>query len=607
MNFQLDQSSIESITGDILIVDDIPENLEYLSKILSQQGHKVRSVLNGQAALKVARAAQPNLILLDIKMPEMDGYQVCQYLKADPLTQDIPIIFLSALDQAEDKVNAFSVGGIDYIPKPFQAEELIARVTNHLGLRLAQTQVQALNAELEQRVMQRTAQLEKEIGDRLKVQEQLLHVATHNQLTDLPNRTFLMQRLRQIFNQTQAEPQSHLVLMMIDCEHLQLVNNSLGHSAGDQLIVAIVRRLQTCLGEETLLAHFGNDTFAVVLKNCPDISVALTLAMAIQSETRFPFYIDEQPIYVTFCIGLVQDSKIYEHAKYLLRDATTALSQAKVKGYGKIQVFDSTMHHRALNFFKVQNELKVAIANGDLSLVYQPIYSLETNAIKAMEALVRWQHNQRGTILPDEFIAIAEETGFIVTLDRYVLRQACLQLKQWQDQHRIDPAFRLHVNLSAQQLSQVDFIKHLDKILRETQVDCRNLTLEITEEGVMQKDEVVLSVLEQLKQRQITVSIDDFGTGYSSLSYLQRLRVENLKIDRSFISPDKGSQNPDIVSAIINLAHSLGMTVTAEGVETETGLTQLKTLGCDFAQGYFLGYPMASQPDNFLSPLQGWE
>ncbi|MEO0488099.1 MAG: EAL domain-containing protein [Cyanobacteria bacterium J06659_2] len=599
MSSPVDPSQATTIQGDILIVDDIPENLESLSKILTRQGHKVRSVLNGPTALKVAKAAQPDLILLDIKMPEMDGYQVCQRLKSDPFTQEIPIIFLSALDQTQDKVTAFSVGGIDYIPKPFQAKELTARVTNHLNLRLAKAQVQQLNAELEQRVIQRTMQLEREIGDRLKAQEQLLHVATHNRLTDLPNRAFLMQRLGQIFSQTLHQSKSKLVLMMIECEHLRLVNNSLGHSAGDQLIVSIMRRLQTCLGKEVLLAHFGNDTFAILLENCTNFSTALALAKTIQSETRLPFDIEEQPIYITLCISLVQNSATYEHPKYLLRDATTALSQAKIKGSGKIQVFDPAMHHRTLHFFAIQNELNIAIANQNLRLVYQPLQSLATDTIEAMEALVRWHHPQRGVIPPEEFISIAEETGLIVILDRYVLRQACTQLRQWQTRQLIDKTFRLHVNLSAQQLSQADFIDYLDRILSETQADCCNLALEITEEGLMQKDQFVLNVLDHLKQRQIHVSIDDFGTGYSSLSYLQLLNVQNLKIDRTFITPATGTLNPKIVSAIINLAHSLDMTVTAEGVETEAGLVELKALGCDFAQGYFLGRPMDSQQYEF--------
>ncbi|MEM8810944.1 MAG: response regulator, partial [Cyanobacteria bacterium P01_G01_bin.38] len=243
--------------GDILVVDDVPANLEFLSTVLTQQGYKVRSVLSGPTALKVAEAAQPDLILLDIKMPEMDGYQVCRSLKANPLTQTIPIIFLSALDQTKDKVKAFTVGGIDYIPKPFQAEELLARVNNQLNLRGAQRQIQQLNAELEQRVIQRTAQLEREIGERLRVQEELLHVATHNSLTELPNRTFLIQRLMQLFNKNQQKMSDSIVLILLECNQLEAINNSLGYHAGDQFLVSLARRLETCLAPGTILAHCG--------------------------------------------------------------------------------------------------------------------------------------------------------------------------------------------------------------------------------------------------------------------------------------------------------------------------------------------------------------
>lgn len=582
--------------GDILIVDDIAENLEYLSKILNGQGHKVRAVLDGHSALKVAKSARPDLILLDVKMPELDGFEVCQRLKAEPQTRDIPVIFLSALDQTQDKVNGFTIGGVDYVAKPFQAEELLARVNTHLSLRFAQAQVQRLNAELEQRVIQRTAQLEREIGDRLKAQEELLHFITHNPLTNLPNRAFLMQRLGQIFNQMQSREQSSLVLMIVECKHLQLVNNSLGYSAGDQLVVAIVRRLQTALPPTAFLAHFSNDTFAILMENCDDLSAAIALTKVIHNEAVLPFDIADKSLYITFRMGIVQRSASDGKPKYLLRDANTALAQARKKGAAKVQIFNPAMYHRALHFFEIQNELNVAIAQQNLTLVYQPLQSLDKRAVTGLEALVRWHHPVRGVISPSEFISIAEETGLIIALDRYVLRRACIQLCQWQAEGLINGEFRLHVNLSSQQLSQPDFIDYLDQILHDSKANCCNLTLEITEEGLMQEDQTVLQILQQLKQRCIHVSIDDFGTGYSSLSYLQRLKVENLKIDRSFISPNldgfnDGEDNPAIVRAIIDLAHGLGMTVTAEGVETLARWEQLKALGCDFAQGYLLGRP----------------
>lgn len=578
--------------GDILIVDDVSENLEFLTTILTQQGYKVRSVLSGLTALKVAKVAQPDLILLDIKMPDMDGYQVCQKLKAEPTTQDIPIIFLSALDRSSDKVKAFALGGIDYIPKPFQVEELLARVKNHLDLRCAQTQVQKLNSELEQRVFQRTAQLEQEISKRLQMQEKLLHVAMHDMLTNLPNRTFLTQRLIQIFERSQQSIDENLVLILLECDQLPAINNSLGHQAGDRLIVSMARRLETCLESEILLAQCGNDTFAILLERHADLNEVMRIAKRLHEETQQPFHIDNHLIYSKISIGIVRGTREYQNPEHLLRDANTAMYQAKALGVGNTQIFNAAMHHRAVSFFEILNELHQTLKKQELYLVYQPILSLTNSKIIGFESLLRWQHPERGLIMPGEFIAVAEETGLIIALDRYVLDMACAQLKVWQEDYGLSASFHLQVNLSAQQLSQPDFLAHLDKTVAKHQINSQNLAIEITENALMQQHENILTLLNDLKIRGIHVSIDDFGTGYSSLSYLHHLKVENLKIDRSFINQmGKTKDNLGIVRTIINLTHDLGMNVTAEGVETTQQLEQLKGLGCDFAQGYFLGRP----------------
>jgi PleD family two-component response regulator len=246
-------------SGDILIVDDMPNNLRFLSTTLAEQGYKVRSVTEGLMALTVAEAAKPDLILLDIMMPNIDGYEVCQRLKANDQTCDIPVIFLSALDEVLDKVKAFSVGGVDYITKPFQLEEVLARIQTHLSLRFAQKEISQLNAELEQRVRQRTAQLEQEIAERLQVQERLLHLALHDVLTGLPNRTWFMKRLEQLLQQVHQQSGYHFAVLFLDCDRFQAVNDSLGHLVGDQLLVSIARRIELCLRPGTMLCRLGGD------------------------------------------------------------------------------------------------------------------------------------------------------------------------------------------------------------------------------------------------------------------------------------------------------------------------------------------------------------
>lgn len=592
MTTSLDTANNPGLFADILVVDDVPPNLDFLSTVLTQEGYKVRSAINGQVAIKIAQAAQPDLILLDIKMPGMDGYEVCRLLKANPLTQKIPVIFLSALDQADDKVKAFGLGGVDYIPKPFQAEELLARIGNHLKLQAAQTEVQKLNAELEQRVIQRTSQLEQEISERLRMQEKIVHMATHNSLTNLPNRVFLAQRLQQVLAQLSLHQSQGLALLLIKFNKLQLVKNSLGHNAVDQLIVAMTRRLETFIESGSLLANFGEDTFAILNETSNNQNQILQFAEKLQKELSYPFYINNHSIYGQIDIGIVLSSTQYKQALHLLRDASTALSQAISDGTGKIEIFKAEMHQRTFSFFEVQNELYRALNNDELTLVYHPIIALADNSLSGLETLVRWNHPQKGQLTAAEFIPIAEETDLMLQLDRYVLRKACHQLKEWQDHNLLHSSFRLNVNLSAQQFAQRDFIDYLDGILAETQIDHQNLAFEITEYGLMQQTKVVLDTLEQLKQYRIMVSIDDFGTGYSSLHYLYSLKIENLKIDRSFIHQmNTTTKGLKVIKAIVNLAHELGMTVTAEGVENSVQLATLETLGCEYMQGYLWGQP----------------
>ncbi|MGB3401496.1 MAG: EAL domain-containing protein [Microcoleaceae cyanobacterium] len=576
--------------GDLLVVDDLPENLEFLSKILTQQGYKVRCVLNGKMALRVAKAAQPDIILLDIKMPEIDGFEVCQQLKVNPETRDIPIIFLSALDQVEDKVKGFTLGGVDYISKPFQVEELLARVNNHLQLRQAQAQVKQLNTELEKRVIQRTAQLEQEIGERLRVQEEMLHMATHDHLTSLPNRNSLIQRVKQAFSFNQLRP---LALILLKCNQLQVINSSLGHRAIDQLIVSIARRLEGSLESGGWLALYDEDTFAILIEEALDKEMVIFFAEQLQQEISLPFQINEYTIHIQINIGIVLSDKNHQQPIHLLRDAHAALQQAIIQGIGKIQIFNAEMYERALSFFQVKNELIQAIDRQNFILVYQPIISLENNLMIGIEALVRWLHPTQGIIDPDAFIPIAEETGLIIMLDRYIIRQACYQLKAWQDKNILPSEFKLHVNLSAQQLGQADFIEYLESIIIETKIDHQYLVLEITEYGFMTPSTIAVKNLEWLRGYNISVSIDDFGTGCSSLSYLHHLKIENLKIDRSFIHQiNQTSESLKVVRAIINLAENLEVAAVAEGVETPEQLDVLIALGCGRAQGFLWSQPV---------------
>ena len=602
----------DQVQGNILVVDDTPNNLRLLSSALTEQGYKVRSTIDGQMALTVARAALPDLILLDIKMPSMDGYEVCQQLKASPLTCEIPVIFLSALDEVLDKVKAFAVGGVDYITKPFQLEEVLARIENQLAIRAAKAEICRLNEEFAQRSRQRTAQLEaanreleREVNERKRAEKRLLYMAFHDKLTGLPNRALLMNRLAEALKRAKHEQDYCFAVLFLDCDRFKVVNDSLGHLVGDQLLIAVARRLESCLRSVDTIARLGGDEFAIILENIEQISDAATVAERIHQELTSPFYIDERKIFINASIGIVQGAKDYDRPEKLLRDADTAMYRAKELGKARYQMFDAAMHARAQKTLNLETDLRLAVERQEFSLHYQPIVSLITGSIIGFEALLRWNHPEKGFVSPAEFIPVAEETGLIVPIGMWGFREACRQLRAWQNQHLTRQPLTISVNLSVKQFSQPDLLDQIDRILTETQLDSRSLKLEITESAIMENSKLATEILQQLKSRQIQLLIDDFGTGYSSLSYLHRFPVDALKVDRSFVSRiGENGENLEIVQAIVTLARNLGMSAIAEGIETAKQLVQLRDLGCEFGQGYFFSRPLA--PESAEAMLAGF-
>ncbi|MDJ1173075.1 two-component system response regulator [Roseofilum capinflatum] len=598
-----------SSKGNLLIVDDTLNNLRLLSNSLIEEGYKVRGVTNGQMAITAAKTIPPDLILLDIKMPEMDGYEVCKQLKADAKTQDIPVIFLSALDDVFDKVKAFQVGGIDYITKPFHLEEVIARIENQLALTQAKAEITKLNSELEHRVQVRTEQLqdmnqklistnkklESEISERQKIQQKLLHMASHDALTGLPNRVWFMDCLIQALDRFKSDKNHQFAILFLDCDRFKMVNDSLGHLVGDHVLISVARRLQSCLRSTEVLARFGGDEFAILMHQIETVQIAINLAQKIQNSLTWPFHWNQQEIFLNASIGIVFSTPDYQEPEQLLRDADIAMYRAKGT-HKTYQVFDAFMRRNTQKRFQIETDLRLAIENEEFVLHYQPIISLKTGYISGFEALIRWQHPQQGFISPGAFIPIAEETGLIVPIGLWVVQEACSQFECWRKKEWIDDTVTMSVNLSVKQFNQSTLIDQMDRILVKTNFESKNLKLEITESAIMDNPDLATSALEKLKQRSIKLSIDDFGTGYSSLSYLHRFPIDTLKIDRSFISHmGEQGENAAIVEAIITLAHHLNITVTAEGVETASQLTQLSKMGCEEVQGYFLSKPLEGE------------
>ncbi|WRH67030.1 MAG: EAL domain-containing protein [Planktothrix sp. GU0601_MAG3] len=588
-------------TEDILIVDDTPDNLHLLSRMLTRQGYNVRKALSGPMALTAAKTVAPDLILLDIMMPEMDGYEVCQHLKADANTSTIPIIFLSALDDVLDKVKGFQVGGVDYITKPFQFEEVLIRVQNQLALRAAELEIRILNAELEARVKQRTQELE-------AANTQLLEMALHDSLTGLPNRALLMTDLRRSIHLAKAEPNYQFAVLFLDCDRFKVVNDSLGHIVGDELLILIAHRLSCYVKPQNTLARLGGDEFAILLTEIPNFHDVNTLADQILQCFSQPFNLERHEIFINASIGIVIGNCEYNEPEHLLRDADTAMYRAKALGKGQYHLFNPAMHTAALQRLQLETDLRRGIEQEELVVHYQPIISLNTGKIAGFEALVRWLHPKRGLVAPNLFIPIAEETGLITAIGYWVLSESCHQLRTWQKQDLIDPNLFVSVNLSVKQFAQPNLLEQIDQVLEDSQLSPDCLKLEITESAIMDNHKHVTTILKELRKRRILISIDDFGTGYSSLSYLHSFPVDTLKIDKSFVQRlNLESENIGLIPVIISLAKTMNMNVVAEGIELVNQLEILRELDCGFGQGYFFAKPLpGEQLIKFLSSTPQW-
>jgi diguanylate cyclase (GGDEF)-like protein len=589
-----------AFSGNILVVDDLPDNLRVLSASLTERGYQVRCAKNGTMALLTAKKEPPHLILLDIKMPDLDGYQVCEQLKADELTRDIPVIFLSAFDEVLDKVKAFTVGGVDYITKPFQIEEVVVRIQHQLALQRAKAEIIQLNSELEQKVQQRTTQLEKVI-DRLnqelleheRTQQQLVRQALHDALTGLPNRTLFMEHLQKALQRNQRNKDYLFAVLFIDLDRFKIINDNWGHAVGDKILIAISGILRECSRDLDTVARLSGDEFTILLEDLQDFRDAIAIAERLLDKLTSPIHLDDLQIFSGASIGIVLNSTNYQNGVDLLRDADIAMYRAKALGKGRYTIFDREMYAQTVHLSQLETDLRLALKRQEFVLYYQPIVSLRTSKVQGFEALLRWEHPNKGLILPGDFIAIAEDTGLIVPIGEWVLREACQQLRTWQEKFTDASSVHISVNLSSRQIKQFDFVDKLARILADTGLHGKNLRLELTETMLMDRGEKTIELLNRIKQKQVRLSIDDFGTGYSSLSYLHRFPIDTLKIDRSFVSSiDTEEKNCEIVKTIITLAHSLNMSAIAEGVETDYHLNYLKKLGCEAAQGCLFSKPV---------------
>lgn len=417
----------------------------------------------------------------------------------------------------------------------------------------------------------------------------------HDPLTGLPNRSLFVNRLQHVVERTNRESELTYAVLDISIDRFKTINEALGYMGGSLLLATIARMLESCVRKADTVARLDGDRFAILLEGVKDSGCALRVAERITECFASALDLEDRKVFVTASIGIAIGSKCGQEGLGLMTQADTAVKHARALSNGRTryQIFDAEKHVRAIADLQLETELRQAVEGQAFRLHYQPILSLSTGKITGFEALIRWQHPRLGNIPPIKFIPIAEETGLIVPIGAWVLRESCRKLRELQDRFPRTPSLSMSVNISAKQIVQSDFLKDVENVLAETGLAAECVKLEITETSVMEDPEAAERLFSQLKTLGVCLHMDDFGTGYSSLSYLHRFPIDVLKVDRSFVSNmEIGKGNREIVQAIVVLAHALGLKVVAEGIETSEQKDQLKTLGCEYGQGYFFSKPV---------------
>jgi diguanylate cyclase (GGDEF)-like protein/PAS domain S-box-containing protein len=442
----------------------------------------------------------------------------------------------------------------------------------------------------------------RDVTERKALEDELKHQAYHDTLTGLPNKALFTNRLERALARA-ARSSSSVAILFTDLDNFKVINDSLGHQTGDRLLVAVAERLKTSVREGDIAARFGGDEFMILLEEVADVREATHAAERIVDTLREPFVVGENKLFVATSVGVVCGAYAQESPEDLLRSADLALYWAKRRGKNRYEVFDPEMNARAQERLELENDLRQALGRGELVVHYQPKVSLASGKIVGEEALVRWEHPQRGLVLPAEFVYVAEETGLIVPIGRWVLREACHQAREWQECYPSDPPLSMSVNLPVGQFGRPDLVEDVARVLLETGLEPSSLLLEITESAVMEDVSATIDMLRKLKDLGVRIAIDDFGTGHSSLLRLKHLPVDVLKIDRSFVAGfGRDPEHDGLVSAVIDLARALNLEVIAEGVETEEQLAHLREIGCEVVQGFYLAEPLpAAEASDLLA------
>ena len=676
----------------VLVVDD-DEHLRLLTATcLERGGFDVVEADDAVSALAIFQERRPALVLCDVVMPGMDGFELCCALRALPGGAHLPIVMMTGLEDMESIERAYAAGATEFCVKPVnwsllprhvrfilkasrtqealsRSEERYAlaargasdglwdwdlaadtvyyspRWADLLGLepgavgqsiddwldRIHVEDGARVRAELNAHLEGRHERFESEhrirtatggciwalvrgiavrdergrplrmagsltdVSERTEALQRLEHNALHDALTDLPNRALFMDRLEHCMQRATRHPEERFAVLFIDLDRFKVINDSLGHVVGDRLLVDVGVRLTRLLRSGETLARLGGDEFAVLIEDYGDEDTPKHVAERIHEALRTPIEIDGNSVTTTASIGITVNRDDYQRAEEMLRDADVAMYAAKSAGPGCSEFFSPDMHVRAMRSLEFEQSLRDAVDQNQLVNHYQPIVALDTGEISCFEALVRWEHPERGTLLPADFLDVAIDTGLIVPIGRRVMEDACRQLVAWEQRYPHARDWSVSINLCALELMQPDLLDFIDDMLERVGLPARRMKLEVTERSLLGNLDAAHEVMIGLRERGIRMSVDDFGTGFSSFAYLQRLPFDVLKIDRSFISEVENDRDKcQIIQAMVRVAHELGLEVVAEGSEQRASIDCLRALDCEYAQGNLLAPAMSA-------------
>lgn len=576
----------------ILVVDDAPANIALILDALKPD-YRTKVATSGEKALSLVLSDDPpDLILLDIVMPTMNGYEVCSKLKQNPKTRNIPIIFVTAMNEVEDEEKGLSLGAVDYVTKPISPPIVRARVRTHLALSEQARQLEAMVVKLEAQAAELAiwnSALEQRVDEGNERAKKLAHIAFHDPLTGLPNRALLLDRLEHGINAAGRE-QSQIGLMFIDLDRFKFVNDTLGHDVGDALLKEVANLLTSSVRPSDTVARLGGDEFVILLEAPCESTEYAGLAERIIAVLSKPMTILSHPVQIGASVGIACFPEDGATLPDLMKNADAAMYAAKTAGRGTYRFFQTAMTETAVRRQRMESELRDALERSELELAYQPRVSMSGSAPQAVEALVRWRHPFMGLIPASEFIPLAEETGQIDELGHWVLNEACRQSREWRDQGL--GRVRIAVNISARQTEQTDLPERIAELTRKHGIEPSDIEIELTESVIKDSPAGVLSLVARLSEIGVSVGVDDVGTGFSSLADLCRLGIGSLKIDRSLVeSAGRNEEHGRVIKTIIALGQALQLEVIAEGVETEKEAAFLKSLGCTASQGYYYAQP----------------